>query len=77
MNTTPMAMVITPPMRISTCWFSVSALITPNTVAVASTNTTVKPSTNSRAAVATRPRLAFTSAPSSVNSVSAPTTPAR
>ena len=56
MNTRPIRMVTTPPMRCSSSRFTLTELATPNTVALARTNTTVKPSTKSMAAPATRKR---------------------
>ena len=77
MNTRPMRMVTTPPMRVSVCALSAMALTAPNTVTVASRNTTVNPAMNSRAAPATAQCLRDTRGPSSSNVISPPTTPVR
>ena len=79
MNTRPMMMVTTPPIRMRVSALRVSMLIAPNTVTVARTNTTVKPRMNIKAAPATAHcRFFVTTAPCSASGrTSPPTTPAR
>ena len=58
MKAAPMMMVMTPPMRWSTCSLMRSVPMTPKIEAVARTKTIVNPATNNDAAPATRHRRA-------------------
>ena len=67
MNARPMTMVITPPMRMRVSALSVSMLIAPKTVTVASTKTMVKPRMNNPAAPATAHWRLVTTVPPSAS----------
>src|ERR1700676_2215746 len=57
-NTRPITIVTTPPMRCSSTWLVISAVVMPSTATVPSTNTAVNPATNNPADPATRHRVA-------------------